>query len=107
VHGAGAGATRWPMENQRSLRLTTFPNVEDGPRPRPNKAHTSRNHTPFLTRTAGHWTLEIGTASTIALSGLATPRGCVVEWNKPSWAVVTKGNAREAALASRTRKNFG
>jgi hypothetical protein len=55
------------MENQRSLRLTNFPSVEDGPMPRPNQAHTSRDHTPFLTRTAGHWALEIGMASTIEL----------------------------------------
>jgi hypothetical protein len=27
--------------------------------------------------------------------------------DKPSWAMVTQGNAREAALASRTRKDFG
>jgi hypothetical protein len=93
------------MENQRSLRLTTFPSVEDGPRP--NQAHTSRDHTPFLTRTAGHWALEIGTASTIELSGLATPRGGVVGWNKPSWAVVTKGDVQDASLASRTHKDFG
>jgi hypothetical protein len=27
--------------------------------------------------------------------------------DKPSWAMVTKGDVREAALASRTRKDFG